>query len=399
MALYDINGNLIANNGGSISGKVGLANLSSELVNQVMVIDENTPIINLLDASKSIVGRDDNPYYTTFRTSDYIQVHAGNTYVVQEWDTSGNTSYDKVYLYDDNKKYVRTIATSGNGTIRYAIFTPEVNGYIRYVYNYTETCNPMVFIGLKITDTFVSYTGETLQGEYFYQVANEFKDMIRRDVEPSNLYGKTVYVIGDSNGDNWGNGIAKTELAKRYGCKIRTLAKYGATWESSVGVGDTSMNNAIGQWNAFINEVGISETEYIVPNDVVLVFMMGTNCTNKGELATNIKDTSKDVSTAIGCENYILQQARYYLRNTAIGVILPWCGGTNTELKALCDYYKIPTFDLPSILCDDEPTRGLVRPDGSVVSQNYMTDGGNHFASWGAKAITRIMHHWVAHQI
>ena len=126
---------------------------------------------------------------------------------------------------------------------------------------------------------------------------------------------------------------------------------------------------------------------------------MGTNCRNKGTLAENIKDTSKDVSTAIGAENYILQLARYYCRNTSIGVVLPWCGGTNTELKALCDYYKIPTFDLPSILCEDTPTAGITRPDGTTVSQNYFTDGGNHFAEWGAKAITRIMHPWIAHQI
>ena len=396
MSIYDINGNVISSGGSS--GKVGLANLSSELVNEVMVIDENTPIINLLDVSKVTVGRDDHAGYTGYRTSDYIEVKAGYTYVAQSWDKTGNTSYDKVKLYDADKKYVQAFTTSGTGTIRYAIFKPTVNGYIRYTYTYSETANPMVFVGLKTTNTFVEYTGETVQGEYFFEVASEFKDMIRRDVEPSNLYGKTVYVIGDSNGDNWSSGIAKSELAKRYGCKIKSYAKYGATWESSVGVDDTATSNAIGQWNAFVKEVGIN-SDYTVPNDVVLVFMMGTNCGSKGEIGSPVSATSKDVSTAIGAENYILQQARYYLRNTSIGVILPWCGHTNDELKKLCDYYKIPTFDLPSILCGDAPTSGLVRPDGTVVSQNYMTDGGNHFASWGAKAITRIMHPWIAHQI
>ena len=400
MAIYDINGNQIASSdSGSISGKVGLANLSDELVNKVLVVDENTQIINLLDVSKATVGRNDNIEYTDFRTSDYIPVSGGQTYVAQAWDSAGDTSYDKVMAYDKNKNHLCDYTTGGNGTIRYAIFTPEVNGYIRYSYRYYETANPMVFVGLETTDTYVAYTGETLEGEYFYEVASEFKNMIQRDVEPSNIFGKTVYVIGDSNGDNWSSGIAKSELAKRYGCSIKSYAKYGATWESSTGVDDTATSNAVGQWNAFIAEVGIDEETYTVPDNVVLLFMMGTNCGTKGEIGSPVSATSKDVSTAIGAENYILQLARYYCRNTSIGVVLPWCGATNTELKELCDYYKIPTFDLPSILCEDTPTAGITRPDGTTVSQNYFTDGGNHFAEWGAKVITRIMHPWIAHQI
>jgi hypothetical protein len=256
----------------------------------------------------------------------------------------------------------------------------------------------MVYIGVVTTDTYVEYTGETLSGDTKYLVANEFKNMIQRDVEPSNLFGKTVYIIGDSNANNWGNGGANT-LANRYGCKIKQYAQYGATWETSNGVNDTGKSNAIGQWNTFISEVGIDEETFTVPDDCVLLFMMGTNCGNKGTLAENIKDTSKDVSTAIGSQNYILQLARYYCRNIAIGVILPWCGQTNDELKKLCDYYKIPTFDLESILCDDEPTKGIVRPDGTTVSQNYITDGGNHYSMWGNRMINRIMHPWIAHQI
>lgn len=404
MALYDINGNLIASDGGgSLSDTVGLANLSDELVNKVLVVDENTQIINLLDALKSVVGRviDGvyNQHYPNYYSSDYIAVSAGQTYVAQSWDDSGNTGYDLVAFFDENKSYIKGFETGGNGTIRYVIFTPEVNGFIRYTYTYSETANPMVFVGTETTDTFVPYTGKTLDGEYFYKVASEFKHMIQRDVEPSNLFGKTVYVIGDSNADNWSSGIAKSELAKRYGCEIKSYAKYGATWESSTGVDDTATSNAVGQWNAFIAEVGIDEETYTVPDNVVLLFMMGTNCGAKGEIGSPVSVTSKDVSTAIGAENYILQLARYYCRNTSIGVVLPWCGATNTELKELCDYYKIPTFDLPSILCEDEPTKGIVRPDGTTVSQNYFTDGGNHFAEWGAKAITRIMHPWIAYQI
>lgn len=392
MTLYDINGNQIAV-GGSVSGKVGLANLSEEIVNGVIVVDENTPIYNLLDIAKVSVGRDDNQYYTTFRTSDYIPVTAGQTYVAQSWDTSGNTNYDKVKLYDTDKAYVQTFKTAGNGTIRYAIFTPEVNGFIRYEYRYSETANPMVYIGLATTDTYVEYTGETLSGDVYYEVASEFKGMVRRDVEPSNLYGKTVYIIGDSNADNWAGGTSDY-LEKRYGCKVVGLAKYGATWATTGDATDTATSNAIGQFNTFISTVGISEDTYQFPDDVVLLFMMGTNAGNGTFDASN-----EDVTTPGGAINYILKRAKYYGRHIPIGVFLPWSGSNNDQLAKAAEYYKIPYFDIPAIIADDTPTKGLTRPDGSTVSQNYITDGGNHLAANGWEMFKRIAHPWIAYGI
>ncbi len=394
MMLFDINGTpLNVGGGGSVNGKVGLTNLSEEIVNKVIVVDESTPIYNLLDISKVSVGRDGNQYYTDFRTSDYIPVTAGQTYVAQTWDSTGNTNYDKVQLYDSDKAYVQTFKTSGNGTIRYCIFTPEVNGYVRYEYNYSETANPMVYIGVATTDTFVAYTGKTLSGECYYEIASEFRDMVRRDVEPSNLCGKTVYIIGDSNADNWASSTAK-ELEKRYGCKVVGLAKYGAKWATTTDATDTSTSNAIGQWNAFVSAVGISDDEYLFPDDVILLFMMGTNAGNG-----TFDPTSEDVTTPGGAINYILKRAKYYGRNIPVGVFLPWAGSNNDQLKAAAEYYKIPTFDIPAMVIDDVPTFGLTRPDGSTVSQNYFTDGGNHLSAWGWEMFKRIAHPWIAYEI
>lgn len=398
MVLYDVKGNPIEVGGGSVSGTVGLSNLSEEIVNKVLVVDENTPIYNLLDISSVTTGMLDgkgglNPYQTAYRTSTYIPVKAGQTYVAQYWDTAGNTGYDKVELYDTDKSFVQKYTTGGNGTIRYVIFAPEVNGYIRYCYTYSTTANPMVYIGEKTTDTFVAYTGETLSGEVYYGIAKEFKGMVRRDVEPSNLYGKTVYMIGDSNSDNWSGGAAK-ELEKRYGCKVVGLGKYGATWATTTNASDTSANNAIGQFNAFISAVGISEDTYQFPDDVVLLFMMGTNAGSGTFNATN-----EDVTTPGGAINYIFKRAKYYGRHMAIGVFLPWCGSNNDELAKAAEYYKIPYFDIPAIIADDTPTKGLTRPDGSVVSQNYITDGGNHLAEHGWKMFKRIAHPWIAYEI
>lgn len=394
--LYDINGNQIAVSG-SVSGKVGLANLSEEIVNGVIVVDENTPIYNLLDISKVSEGRTIdgvfNQWYPAYRTSDYIPVSAGQTYVAQARDSAGLTGYDRVELFDANKKFVRKFTTGWGGYGHSCIFTPEVNGYIRYCYTYSETADPMVYIGVATTDTYVEYTGETLSGDIYYEVASEFKGMVRRDVEPSNLYGKTVYIIGDSNADNWAGGTSG-HLEKRYGCKVVGLAKYGATWATTGDATDTATSNAIGQWNKFVSTVGISEDEYLFPDDVVLLFMMGTNAGNGTFDASN-----ENVTTPGGAINYILKRAKYYGRNIPIGVFLPWCGTNNDQLAKAAEYYKIPYFDIPAMVIDDTPTKGLVRPDGTTVSQNFFSDGGNHLSAWGWAMFKRIAHPWIAYEI
>ena len=399
MALYDINGNEISGSG-SVSGAVGLANLSDELVNKVLVVDENTQIINLLDVSKVVVGRYDssnsfNQYYPAYRTSDYIPVKAGYTYVAQSWDGTGNTGYDRVTLFDENQNFVQSFSTAGNGTIRYVIFTTEINGYIRYTYTYSETANPMVFVGIATTDTYVAYDENTTEeeGTYEYKIAQTFKNMIQRDVEPSNIFGKTVYIIGDSNADNWANGEAEY-LEKRYGCTVVGLAKYGATWATTGDETDTETSDAIGQYNAFVSAVGISEDEYLFPDDVALLFMMGTNGGNG-----TFDPTNEDVTTPGGAINYILKRTKYYGRNIPIGIFLPWCGSNNDQLAAAAEYYKIPYFDIPAMVIDDTPTNGLTRPDGTTVSNNYFTDGGNHLSAWGWEMFVRIAHPWIAHQI
>ena len=393
MALYDIKGNKISTGGSEFNGKIRLADLSEEIVNPVLIVDENTKIINLLDISKVSVGRNGNPAYTDFRTSDLIPVSAGQTYVAQSWDSTGNTSYDKVNLFDADKKFVKTFITNGNGTIRYSIFTPDVNGFVKYEYRYSENARPMVFIGTAITNTYVEYTGETPTGEYDYEIAKQFKGMVRRDVEPSNLYGKRVFMIGDSNSDNWVTAAGK-QLAERYGCTIHGLGKYGARWATTTNEKDMSVDNAIGQWNTFVKTVGIDPETYMFPDDVVLLFMMGTNAGNGTFSASN-----EDVTTPGGAINYILRRARYYGRGNAIGVFLPWCGTNNDQLKKAADYYRIPTFDIPAIIADDSVSAGLVRPDGTTVSQNYITDGGNHLATWGWKTFNRIANPWIAYEI
>ena len=134
--------------------------------------------------------------------------------------------------------------------------------------------------------------------------------------------------------------------------------------------------------------------------------MMGTNTSagGVGELGTPVESTSLDITTDIGAMHYILKRMAYYARNNKLGVILPWQGdrgdkhgnhAKNDALKALCQYYAIPYFDLLSIMINDTPTQDLVRPDGTTPSNNYYSDGGVHFSAYGAARIKRIIHPWI----
>lgn len=422
MTLYDINGNKIIIESGSNSGSsggtitlpatdIGLANLGGDLVDKVIDLEGEVEVVNLLDVSKVSVGQlqsngNVGEMYPKFRTSDYIEVKAGQTYIAQTWDSMGNTSYDKVVLFDESKAPLKTITTSGGGGFRYAKFTPEVKGYARYCYNYKEdgSANPMMFIGKEKTYTFVPYNPNKLEPDavYKYNISSKFRDMILRDVIPSNIYGKTVYMIGDSNSDNWTSAMGP-KLAKRYNCTVKGYGKYGATWGDSNGIASTATGTAIGQYNAMIKDLGIDPTSYTLPENSVFLFMMGTNTATGGvgEVPESISSMTDDVSTDLGAANYILKRLKYYSRNATIGVFLPWCCNAVKKqgLIRLCEYYKIPYFDVEAIICGYEPTYKLERPDGTLVENNYITDGGNHLSQWGWDEFERIAHHWIAYEI
>lgn len=418
MILYDINGNkIVVESEGSgetttpSATNIGLANLSDELVDKVIDLEGEVEIVNILDVSKVSVGQLStsggvNSVYTAFRTSDFVEVKSGQTYIAQTWDTLGNTSYDKVVLYDENKVPLKSVATAKGTGIRYAKFTPEVKGYARYCYNYKEdgSANPMIFIGNKVTNVFVPYNPNKLEPDaaYKYNISSKFRDMILRDVVPSNIYGKNVYMIGDSNSDNWASGTAK-KLEQRYNCTVKGYGKYGATWGDSNGITSTATSTAIGQYNTMISDLGIDTTEYTLPANSVFLFMMGTNTATGGvgEVPESISSMTDDVSTDLGAANYILKRLKYYSRNATIGVFLPWCCNAQKKqgLIRLCEYYKIPYFDVEAIICGYEPTNNLERPDGTKVENNFITDGGNHIGTWGWDEFERIAHHWIAYEI
>lgn len=431
--LYDIKGNkiIIENNsnsgssGGSsgtitVATDVGFANMSADFLDKRIAEGVVAEVVNILDVTKSVVGQLSgngaiNSAQSAQTTSDYIHVKGGQSYIAQSWDSTGNTSYDKVVIYDINKNPLETAVTKKSGDKRYATFTPAAEGYVRYCYN-TVATNPMVFMGSAITNTFVEYNPNKLEPDvaYEYSISSKFKDMILRDVVPSNIYGKNVYMIGDSNSDNWCSQLAP-QLEAKYNCKVKGYGQFGASW----GYGRYQRDDGTWvypkpgyqQYDEMIADLGIDPNTLTLPDNSVFLFMMGTNTSTNGvgEITEPInkmsEDRTQETGTDLSVANYILKRMKYFSRNSAIGVIIPWCC---PEAKAeglikLCKWYKIPYININDILCDEQPFAEFLSTlqfaDGKVPSQTFITDGGNHFAVWGKDEIERIIHHWIAYEI
>lgn len=402
MAVYDINGNNIASGGEA----------NTDIFDKVYNV---STIVNLLDRSKSTVGRMQSPpaintYITGTEVSDFIYVYANNSYVCQVCDTSGALGIDGIYFYDDNKSYLRKedVAYFVNGTYHWFIYVPEVSGYIRYQYRIEDNAapNPMVFLGNELSTTYVAYTNGVVDLSNYSYVSNAFfKNTLQRDYMQSNVYGKTVYLFGDSNMDNFNTSLRRN-FQKRFGCTCTSFASYGATWADGTGTGNTikNRNSAIGQFNLFLEQTTIDPSTYLFPNDSAFFFMMGTN---SGNVAGSIPEGGVGAITDETCENdvsamnYVLKRMRYYGRNHPLGVFLPWaCGGEKREnLIKICEYYKIPMFDIPAMIPEYTHTAGLVRPDGTTVTNDYFTDGGVHLSEYGWEKFRRIAEFWMAYQV
>lgn len=402
MSIYDVNGNVIESGGGGDS---------SEFFDKVYT---QTTIINLLDRSKSEEGRMQsppivNPAVSGCEVSDYISVLSSNHYVCQVYDTGGNLGVDAIFFFNTSKQYIRkeTVNVKTSDGIRYILYIPDEGGYIRYQYRNTESSpNPMVFIGDAVSSTYVPYTGGNIDySDYHYTVSANMRNILQRDYLQNNLYGKTVYWFGDSNSDNWA-GAYRLDFQKKFGCTVKSYGAYGAHWGDNTGAGVSASDrmSAIGQYNEFLTDCPIDSSTYLFDNNSAFFFMMGTNSSNTiGELPAGgvgaITDDSceNDVSAI----NYILKRMRYYGRNHPLGVFLPWsCGGTKRDaLIAVCEYYCIPYFDIPAMIPEYTHTKGLIRPDGTTVQNDYFTDGGVHLATYGWEKFRRIAENWMAYQV
>lgn len=412
--LYDGKGNEISVDGGGTTPTPTPAESGDKIYDKVI---ETTKVINLLDRTKSTSGRMQvppviNTIITGCEVSDYIEVLANNTYIAQVWDAQGKAGVEKIVRYDSEKNYLsdEQIIINQQDNIHYIVYTPEESGFIRFQYavNTSATVlnsNPMFFIGSSVNTEFVDYTGEELdKTKYHNTINNEFKNIMLRDYVTNNLYGKTIYWFGDSNSDNWASSQQRMDFEKKFGCKVRSYGTYGATWGDDVnGVNSTQMIRANGQYNKFLSEVEIDADTYLFPKDSAFFFMMGTNSGTLGEMPEGGVGaiTDESCTTDISAMNYILKRVRYYGRNHPLGVFIPWeCTGAKKEaLVAICEYYCIPYFDLQTFVPMYTHTKGLVRPDGTTVQNDYFTDGGVHLAVYGWEKFRRICENWMAYQV
>lgn len=410
VTLYDGKGKDILINGGGTTTAVSGNKIYDKVV-------EPSKVINLLDRSKSTTGKmqvppDVNSYVNGVEVSDYIKVMANNTYIVQVWDEQGRLGNDLIAEYDTEKNFlgIAECFLDIKDNIHFIKYTPAEDGYIRYQYSVHTSdtladINPMCFLGSDYTTQFVAYTGEDIDTSRFHNTINsEFRNIILRENIQNNLYGKTVYFFGDSNANNWGGSSQKLDFEKKFGCKVCSYGTYGATWSSSSdGVNSTGLSSACGQWNKLLTDVGIDNNTYLFPKESAFFFMMGTNSGPLGEMPTGgVKDiTDESGTTDISAMNYILKRVRYYGRNNPIGVFIPWesTGPKRDALIKICDYYAIPYFDITTFVPPYTHTKGLVRPDGTTVENDYFTDGGVHLSAYGWEKFRRVAENWMAYQV
>ena len=199
----------------------------------------------------------------------------------------------------------------------------------------------------------------------------------------SSIAGKTVIFIGDSNTDY--NRVDIANALDDLGATYYSNALAGYAWEDTNLANDKTLTNncGIGQVNTAISHF-CGQNNYF-PDDCIVIFMLGTN--HYGSLGT-WDDTA--VNTVRGACDYCLSKIAFYARTIPVGVILPWCGYDNAELKTRAQYYGFPVIDLE--------TEVRIIPDSKTSefgANAYLGGGGNHFEANGKKHFLRIIMNWI----
>lgn len=202
------------------------------------------------------------------------------------------------------------------------------------------------------------------------------------------IYGKHVWVIGDSN-TQYNLSHIQSLFVDDYGCEFTSYATAGYAWGTTDTVNgfDTTDNSGIGQLNRICAQAEYPDAEYFEQDKHVFLFMMGTNASSGGSGDAN----TNDPSTAYSAMNYCFDKISRYARvGNAVGVIIPLCINDTDKATqiALCKKYAIPYIDLMTD-CRIYNDQG----------KNYITDGGNHIAANGVMHFKRIVGKWAAYQI
>lgn len=201
------------------------------------------------------------------------------------------------------------------------------------------------------------------------------------------IYGKHVWIIGDSN-TQYQTGNIEDLFVNQYGCEFTSYAQAGHAWGTADTTNgyNTTDGSAIGQLNRICAQAEDTELELFDEDKHIFLFMMGTNASSGGNGDAN----TNDPSTCYSAMKYCFEKISRYARNgNAVGVIIPiWINETDKENQiALCKKYAIPYIDLmtEARLYDDNGTNFIMV--------------GNHISGNGIKHFKRIIGKWVAYQI
>lgn len=411
MALYDIKGNVISS-GGSASGITP---------NDTTFVQSEA--INLMDNAEFVGNKRwaDNRWYdfTDYSAWDIPIDGVGVYYfnIMNRYSTYSPSGNNGIALLDADKNvlslhslpttltgYDSTGAGIYEDTGEFEV-TDENAKYIRLWY-WTESLpeNPNINTqGYDFLDsdgefmTFKDYDLTRMEEQLAAGVMKNVDAAVDAKIleqvgRPNNLYGRRVYMIGDSNMDNWCS--ANKELfEQRYGCTVTSFASYGACFEVADGNGTatTSRDSAIGQWNLLLQNEPIDTETSMCPEDIAIFFMMGTNCYTKGDESNR---SDMDVTTAIGAMEWLFTQISYYCRgDIPVGIILPVCAGIGHDNII----WSAERHGFPYINTEVDARQIQDNINSSIKAESYIVTG-NHIATHGWKHFRRIIHNWMAYQ-
>lgn len=317
-------------------------------------------------------------YYESYQTVSTVPVEKtqitvdDTTYYIRHWKFSYNHNVCIRWGFGNNTKL-------DPSQIVYWTDTPVDEEFIRNNGKTYSSSDDFKKIVTDITDEKM----ESIKEEVIAAANDEISAMA---IKMNPIYGKHVWIIGDSN-TQYNLSAIQSLFEDDYGCTFTSYATAGFPWGTENGE-NTTDNSAVGQLNRICAQAEDLEGEYFAEDKHIFLFMMGTNATSGGN---GSESTADDVSTCYGAMNYCLNKiSRYARAGNAVGVIIPLeINATDKENQiALCKKYAIPYIDLMT-------EARIYQDHGS----NYITDGGNHMAGNGILHWKRIIGKWVAYAI
>lgn len=437
MAIYDIKGNQIVAEGGSVSGAITPEQTTFmekkinfvELLNGVGFHQVTAADYGIGFSYGHVILDEDFTFEAGVTYYLYIPFSVNTSYSVNIFKNNGAGAYAS-HLSPASKKAVFGLGTYNEYNIELtAVYQPDgVNYLTEFVFTPEETFNgrfdatgkcvahtlpDCVYLFTKQynphKDTIeggIFFTEEYAEGfvqEFFKEdsVVESFKenaDEILPDYATQNTHGKHWWHIGDSNSSWYGGSVMANpddmgflvQAARKNGIsKLTNRSMAGASWAYRTAYED-SLNA----------QSGIARVEELLASGEVpdiITIMLGTNSDDAiGTMDDAVTNKYTTYSAVKYCMEFLLQA----FPTSAIGVILPMQraegnrqqGEKNNAIKEVCEYYAIPTLDLYHT--------GQIVPDSKLTAYDDGHEGvkytdAAHVSTYGRNHIARKLTGWL----